>query len=640
MNPPEYKAFAAGAAGFESSGSDASAEENKNTRRKTETDMRIFAAYLISVNESREPHTISPPELDQHLATYFSIIKKHDGNDYEAASLRGMLCSIERHLRANNYPVSLTRDAEFTNTRNMLKEKQRILREQMKTEKSDKQFDTVASIAMQKLNQLYNAKEFGPHNPSSVINALCFSFVVSLNIKKAVDHKQLLWGDICLAHSSGSNDEYLCYQPVPGYEHCRLPLKGISSFRIQSQSHEAFLWDPIPLYKLYQSKRPVSMMTPSSPFYLGVASLQEADQTWYKPVAMGVNKLNDLVRMIRDITGTLPRPHIPSVLKNAVNDIKFVPRYSDMFLLQKNESQNPDVQNDDKQVVNYLKTRECDGYSDNGSSAETASNSDENLSISDSTLRDNKLPSLFYNGGSEPAKANTTLEGVKLRVLDCLKLPDKETQKQLSLWLKSLRYDEDLAEWIVKAPRTMAFELTCELDGDFEDEQTIVPANVKIRRYCVTKDTRNAAAKVVAETPAIVNTSASRGSSHIIEDKHDHQNGQQTQHAQHNLKRSFSYNGIPETSNHCKVARLPDGNEEIGAPNLNTCTSALKISKSDTSEQTVNERSFPFENKAINPNVPFASWGYDPRLTMFLNRDMLQTYQNFIAMYSSNKNKG
>lgn len=49
------------------------------------------------------------------------------------------------------------------------------------------------------------------------------------------------------------------------------------------------------------------MMAPDSPFYLGifVPMHDSQQQPWYRPVAMGVNKLNDLVRMIRDITGTL-----------------------------------------------------------------------------------------------------------------------------------------------------------------------------------------------------------------------------------------------------------------------------------------------------------------------------------------------
>lgn len=285
---------------------DESLNENKNTKRKTETDMRIFSSYLVSINESREPENIPADELDHHLATYFSVIKKHDGNEYEPASLRGMLCSIERYLRSKNYPISLTRDYEFTSTRNMLKERQKLLRELSKSEKGTKT-DIIALNTAQRLNQLYLAKEFGPHNPSAVINALCFAFVVHLKIRKAIDHKQLLWGDIALKISS-ANEEYLCYEPLFGYEYCRLPLKGISGYKVLGQSLETSIWDPISIYKLYRLKRPSSMMSPESPFYLGISTPihdSQQHQSWFKPIAMGVNKLNDLVRMIRDITGTL-----------------------------------------------------------------------------------------------------------------------------------------------------------------------------------------------------------------------------------------------------------------------------------------------------------------------------------------------
>ncbi|RUS73195.1 hypothetical protein EGW08_019041 [Elysia chlorotica] len=62
--------------------------------------------------------------------------------------------------------------------------------------------------------------------------------------------------------------------------------------------------DPVTIYKFYAQKRPASTNTNFSPFYLGVNVLFPTQgQPWYRPAAMGINKLNEMVRQIRDITG-------------------------------------------------------------------------------------------------------------------------------------------------------------------------------------------------------------------------------------------------------------------------------------------------------------------------------------------------
>ena len=279
--------------------------ENKNTKRKTETDMRIFCAYLISLKEMRNAEDIPPQELDPYLSMFFSVVKKHDGHDYEPASLRGMLCSIERYLRMKGYQCSITRDVAFNNTRNTLKNKQKILRENGKGLKKLIPFtgpEPLGPSTMEKLNHLYAAKELGPYNPMSVINSICFAFVLNLKMRKAIEHKQLLWGDIVL--KSSPSGEYLCYEPLEGKEYIRPRLKGIDDCCVWSNPASGPNKDTILIYKLYSQKRPAQMMNPESPFYLGVSTSHPVhNQPWYKSLPMGVNKLNDLVRMIRDITG-------------------------------------------------------------------------------------------------------------------------------------------------------------------------------------------------------------------------------------------------------------------------------------------------------------------------------------------------
>lgn len=278
--------------------------ENKNTQRKTDTDIRIIISYLRSVEENRNPEDIPGTELDRYLSSFFTIVKKHDGNEYEPASLRGMLCSVERYLKMKNYRTSVTRDPLFACTRHALKYKQQKLREIGKGMK--KSSEPLTKLGLDRVHQLFSEHEMGPATPMSVINTLCFVIIVHFRLRKAIDHKNLLWGDIKLKTDSKGN-EYIVYQPLSVSNH---PFKSSRTSDVKLciwSKSELKDKDPVSIYKLYSKKRPPSMQYDNSPFYLGVTTINPTPmQAWYRTCAMGVNKLSDLVRMIRSITG-LPR---------------------------------------------------------------------------------------------------------------------------------------------------------------------------------------------------------------------------------------------------------------------------------------------------------------------------------------------
>lgn len=300
--------------------------ENKNTQRKTDTDIRIVISYLRSVDESRNPEDIPGAELDRYLSTFFTIVKKHDGNEYEPASLRGMLCSVERYLKMKNYRTSVTRDPAFSCTRQALKYKQQKLREIGKGVK--KPNEPIAKLGFDRVHQLFSEQEMGPNTPMSVINTLCFVIIVHFRLRKAIDHKNLLWGDIKLKTDSKGN-EYIIYQPISVSNH---------NFKsIRTTDFKLCIWskpelkdrDPVSIYKLYSKKRPPSMQHDNSPFYLGITTMNPTPmQSWYRTCAMGVNKLSDLVRMIRSITG-LPRTTLDGSTENILSANFSIPSGND-----------------------------------------------------------------------------------------------------------------------------------------------------------------------------------------------------------------------------------------------------------------------------------------------------------------------
>ena len=279
------------------------AMENKNTHRKTGADMRILTAYMRSLNEMRLPEAIPPTELDKYLSSFFLVVRKADGSEYEPCSLRAMLASIERYLRFKNYPLSLTRDAAFSNMRNGLKLKQQTLRSIGKGQKSSNDASPSSLAREGKIAHLFKSQEMGPYTPSSVVFTLCFYFCMYLKIRKSTENKKLLWGDIILCKDE-SGREFLTFSSQM--------LMKTQGTKGNTRQRSYRVWadpscpekDPVTIYKFYAQKRPVSMNTNFAPFYLGVNVLYPTQgQLWYRPAAMGINKLNEMVRQIRDITG-------------------------------------------------------------------------------------------------------------------------------------------------------------------------------------------------------------------------------------------------------------------------------------------------------------------------------------------------
>ena len=75
--------------------------------------------------------------------------------------------------------------------------------------------------------------------------------------------------------------------------------------------------DPVVVFKIYSEKRPESMNKPDAPFYLGVNhTTKNSDKSWFKASAMGVNKLNSLMKTMAERAG--PTPTAAGLFKGAV----------------------------------------------------------------------------------------------------------------------------------------------------------------------------------------------------------------------------------------------------------------------------------------------------------------------------------
>ena len=61
----------------------------------------------------REIEKIPPTELDSYLRQFVLAARTKAGKDFEPPSLRGILASVERHLRRSSYGKTIFKDTDF-----------------------------------------------------------------------------------------------------------------------------------------------------------------------------------------------------------------------------------------------------------------------------------------------------------------------------------------------------------------------------------------------------------------------------------------------------------------------------------------------------------------------------------------------
>ena len=95
-------------------------QKNKNTLSKTRKYVSLLTEFLNSKNESRRIEKIPPKELNEYISEFIRAVRRKDGEDFEPSSLRGLICSINRHLKACKYPCSVIEVSQFEQVRQAL----------------------------------------------------------------------------------------------------------------------------------------------------------------------------------------------------------------------------------------------------------------------------------------------------------------------------------------------------------------------------------------------------------------------------------------------------------------------------------------------------------------------------------------
>ena len=105
--------------------------ENQNTLKKTLSHVKLLKQFLTEKHQgSREIFIIAAAKLDRYLSEFVINVREADGTEYEPCYLRGMISSFDRQLKRHKLGSVMISSAEFADTREALRLKQRHLKSQ------------------------------------------------------------------------------------------------------------------------------------------------------------------------------------------------------------------------------------------------------------------------------------------------------------------------------------------------------------------------------------------------------------------------------------------------------------------------------------------------------------------------------
>ena len=116
------------------------------------------------------------------MANFIIAVKKKDGSDYEPASLRGIISSIDIKLRRHRYGQYIAGDEKHTKfplTKEALKTQMKLLKKQEKGNKPNR----AQPITDSELDILYEANLLGGSSPEALLNSMWFNNSVHFGLR-------------------------------------------------------------------------------------------------------------------------------------------------------------------------------------------------------------------------------------------------------------------------------------------------------------------------------------------------------------------------------------------------------------------------------------------------------------------------
>lgn len=178
---------------------------NKNTVKKTESDLKVFQQFLSQREEYRNIQFIPPEKLNEYICEFLLSVTRRNGEEYEPTSLRSFVSSIDRHLKLSGSKISILNDLSFAKCRDVLKSKQKALKKQGLGNKPK----AAEALSDEHLEKFYEARTLGDYTPRSLIHSMWFVCATYFGMRTGTEIHNLKWGDINIGLDEGSGREYL-----------------------------------------------------------------------------------------------------------------------------------------------------------------------------------------------------------------------------------------------------------------------------------------------------------------------------------------------------------------------------------------------------------------------------------------------
>ena len=155
------------------------------------SDLKLINEFLNSEEEERNRENI--PASEQQLAKKFVLgVRKKNCEEYELSSLRGFLQSVDRHLRKKECTFSLLNDKEFCDVQDILRKKQKQLKDIGKGNKPN----SADALTDEKIEEFYRAGVLGNKTPRALLNTVRMNNCICFGMRLGQEQRGLCQGDL------------------------------------------------------------------------------------------------------------------------------------------------------------------------------------------------------------------------------------------------------------------------------------------------------------------------------------------------------------------------------------------------------------------------------------------------------------
>ena len=253
------------------------------------SDIRALKQFCSTIDETRDPETMTAEELDKLLSRFLKDIAKENGEEDKPSSLTSFQRSFQHYFSEKKLPFNIFEDDEFSRSCQVLTAKRKSLIQSGSSNKPN----ATRELREEEQEKLFKTRQFGDRDPLVLQRTLWWFLSLHVGFRARDESRKLCWGDVLLEKDPETGRELLIWQTERGSK----TRQGSSETgHIRPFSPKLFATGDarclVKFYKAFEKYRPDKMRKPEAPFYLAVRQKRRADdQICYVRLPLGKNQL-------------------------------------------------------------------------------------------------------------------------------------------------------------------------------------------------------------------------------------------------------------------------------------------------------------------------------------------------------------